>query len=165
MATPAADMHPTYQPQKREDFRIALICAIKEEMEAVLDAFNEEFPSYGKARGDPNSYTCRRIGKHNVVLAYIPQMGSPKAAMVAASFRMSFTGIHIGLVVGICRGVPKSLKGEEILLGDIIISTTVIQIDFARQFDDKLELRDTIEDNLPQPNAEILGHLNKLKVR
>jgi len=61
-----------------------------------------------------------------VVLAYIPGMGVIGVAAVAAGLRFSFKSIRVGIVVGICGGVPTTASGEEILLGDVIVSTSVV---------------------------------------
>jgi len=57
------------------------------------------------ASGDRNTYTLGRIGRHNVVLAYMPGMSQINSTTVAAHFNKSFPKIWLGLVVGICGGV------------------------------------------------------------
>jgi nucleoside phosphorylase len=156
--------HPN-RPRDRKGFEIALICALPIESDAVeasFDEFWEEDYTYGKAPGDQNTYTLGRIGNHNVVLAFMPGMGKGHSASVAASFRSSFEGVKLGLVVGICGGVPRAEHGEEILLGDVIISTGLVQYDFGRQFSDQFIRKDTLQDNLGRPNMEIRGFLAKL---
>jgi nucleoside phosphorylase len=69
-----------------------------------------------------------------VVLAYIPGMGTISAAAVAANLCSSFEGIKVVVVVGICGGVPTTAGGVEIVLGNVIISSSVIQVDFGRQY-------------------------------
>ena len=80
--------------------------------------------------GDRNAYTIGKLGNQHVVLAYMPGMGSVSAAAVAANIFSSFRGIKIDLIVGVCGGVPTTSDGTEILLGDVIISTSVVQVDF-----------------------------------
>src|ERR1700722_3134837 len=113
-------------PSQRNDFKIAIICALRSEadaVEALFDKFwGDHGEMYGKAPGDPNAYTTGVIGLHNVVLAHMPGIGKGSAAGVASSFRYSFRGIKLSLVVGICGGVPYGTDGEEILLGDVIVS-------------------------------------------
>lgn len=155
------------QPLNRNEFHIAIICALPIEsdaVEALFDEFWEEDDTYGKAAGDPNSYTTGRIGRHNIVLAYMPGMGKGHSASVAASVRSSFGNIKLGLVVGICGGVPRGTEyDEEILLGDVIISTGLVQYDFGRQFSNQMIRKDTLQDNLGRPNMEIRGFLAKMK--
>jgi hypothetical protein len=77
------------------------------------------------------------------------------SATVAASFRSSFEGVELGLVARICGGVPGGAgNGKEILLGDVIISTVLVQYDFRRQFSDQVLRKDTLQDNLGRPNLE-----------
>src|SRR5271168_5371394 len=98
--------HPN-RPRDRSEFEIALICALPIESDAVeasFDEFWEEDYTYGKAPGDPNTYTLGRIGNHNVVLAFMPGMGKGHSASVAASFCSNFGGVNLGLVIGICGG-------------------------------------------------------------
>ena len=93
----------------------------------MFDDFWEKDDTYGKAGGDSNAYTTGRIGGHNVVLVFMPGMGKGHSASVTASLRSSFEEIRLGLVVGICGGVPSAPDdGKEILLGDVIISTGIV---------------------------------------
>lgn len=155
------------QPVDRCVFDIALICALREESDAVEAAFDCFFEDdelhYEKVAGDPNSYTFGKIGAHHVVLAYTPGMGKASSASLAASFRASFPNIRLGMVVGICGGVPQPAEREKVFLGDIIISTGVVQLDFGRQYADQFVRKDTIQDNLARPNSEIRGFLHQLQ--
>ncbi|KAK4081665.1 uncharacterized protein Triagg1_2406 [Trichoderma aggressivum f. europaeum] len=154
------------RPSSREGFQIALICALRVEfdaVEALFDEYYEQDFSYRKALWDPNAYTTGKMCGHDVVLAFMPGMGKVNSASVAAGFRASFPGIRLGLVVGICGGVPVGTDDEkEVLLGDVIISTALVQFDFGRQYANKAVRRDTLQDNLGRPNAEIRAFLTKL---
>ncbi|KAL7820890.1 hypothetical protein V8C26DRAFT_426799 [Trichoderma gracile] len=156
------------QPKSREDFGIALICALRVEFDAVEALFDEYYEpepdfSYGKAPGDPNAYTTGRMCGNDVVLAFMPGMGKVNSASVAAGFRASFPGIKLGLVVGICGGVPFGRDDEkEVLLGDVVISTALVQFDLGRQYANKAMRKDTLQDNLGRPNLEIRAFLAKL---
>ena len=157
------------RPADRYAFEVGIICALRTEsdaVEAIFDEFWEEDEEdhYGKAPGDPNSYTLGRIGRHDVVLAHMPGMGKGSAASVAASFCASFPNIRLGLVVGICGGVPQPVvDSDEIFLGDVIVSTGLIQFDFGRQSANKLVRKDTLDDNLGRPNLEIRAFLHKVQ--
>ncbi|KAL3489560.1 nucleoside phosphorylase domain-containing protein [Aspergillus germanicus] len=114
----------TICPLSRAEFEIALVCALRLEYDAVclfFDAFwDEDGDRYGRALGDCNTYTT----------------------VAAASLHHSYQGLRLAILVGICGGVPFP-KGaaDEILLGDVVVSQSVIQ--------------DTIEDNLSRPNKDI----------
>ncbi len=154
-------------PRDRRGFEVALICALRVEADCVQAAFDkfweDEGKSYGQAPGDQNSYTTGIIGKHNVVLAYMPNIGKVGAAGTAASLRSSFPQIRLALVVGICGGVPFGTDQEEILLGDIIISQALVQYDFGRQYPEAFEEKDTLEDRLGRPSQKIRCFLAKLQ--
>lgn len=156
-------------PSNRDGFKIAIICALPLEAEYVQSVFDKcwdhEGKQYGKALGDKNAYTTGLIGKHNVVLAHMPNMGGNSASAVAANIVTSFPAIQLGLVVGICGAVPFSTAGEDIILGDIIISTAVMQYDFGRQYRDGFDRKKEVEDSLGRANREIRAVIAKLKTR
>jgi nucleoside phosphorylase len=158
-------------PKSRREFEIAIICALALEADAVLALFDhhwdedEDGQSYGKAHGDPNAYSTGVIGQHNVVLAHLPGMGKVAAGNTAFC-RMSFPNISLALVVGICGGAPFYGKvKEDILLGDVIISTGVVQYDFGWRFPDKFKEKDTLDDSPGRPGLELRSLLSKLKTK
>ena len=146
------------RPSSREDFAIAIICALPLEHDAVsllFDEFwDEEGDPYGRVAGDTNHYTTGRIGKHNVVLVLLQHMGVGNAASAAASMRSSYGGVRLGLLVGICGGVPL-VSGNETLLGDVVISKNVVRYRFGGLYPDMFQRKDTLEDNLDKPNKDI----------
>ncbi|KAG7402728.1 Nephrocystin-3 [Fusarium oxysporum f. sp. rapae] len=155
------------RPSHRRGFEIAVICALPLEADAIEALFDyhwdDDGPPFDKQPGDPNAYSTGVIGRHNVVLAYMPGMGKVNAAAVASNCRSSFPGIKLALVVGICGVVPFGPSNDEIVLGDVIISSGVIQYDFGRQLPDHFVRKDTLADVLGRPNQEIRGVLAKLK--
>lgn len=146
------------RPSSRGDFHIANICALPLEYDAVSYIFDEfwdeDGDKYGRAPGDPNSYTTGRVGHCNVVLALLPHMGKANAASAAASMRSSYTGLRLAILVGVCGAVPRS-RDSEILLGDVVISKTVIQYDFGRQYSDQFVRKNAVEYNLGRPNKDV----------
>ena len=156
------------KPRCRKDFKIAIICAKQEESDAVEGLFDEFWKDYieGIPEEDPTSYTMGRIGNHPVVLAFMGRMGKKRAASLATSLNFSFPGIKLSLVVGICGGVPTITRdGEniEVLLGDIIISTLVVQYDSGYQMPNDFFMRNTLESNLGPPNDQIQSFLAKMQ--
>ncbi|KAL4947624.1 putative kinesin light chain [Aspergillus filifer] len=140
------------RPFSRDEFAIAIICALTLEAEAVEDLFDETYDRlgeyYGKQPRDDNAYVNGRIGKHNVVLCYMPGMGKGSAASVASSLKISYKRIEVALVVGICGGAPYPSSGGEIFLGDVIISDSVVQYDFGRQYPCGYEKKTAIRSKL-----------------
>lgn len=155
------------RPATRRDFEIAIICAVTIEADAAAALFDHHWDddglTYDKAPGDPNAYSTGVIGRHNVVLAHMPGMGTVTAAAVAANSRASFPNIKLALVVGICGAVPFGPGGEEIVLGDVIISDSVVQYDLGRRLPDRFVRKDTLLESLGRPNAEIRALQAKLK--
>lgn len=148
---PIATLPP--RPDRREDFHIAIFCALPIESDAVRAVFDHQWDNenddqvpFDKAVGDDNAYVTGVIGRHNVVLAYLPNMGSVSAAHVAKDCQKSYPNISLALVVGICGVVPGN-DGIERLLGDVIVSKGVINYEFGRKYDDKFVRKDTIQDN------------------
>ncbi|KAL6232292.1 hypothetical protein BDW75DRAFT_232903 [Aspergillus navahoensis] len=155
------------RPKSRNDFTIAIICALPLEADAVEALFDDHYDRlgkyYGKQRGDANAYINGRIGNHNVVLCYMPGMGKRSAANVASSLQVSYTGIRLALVVGICGGAPSPPEYQEIFLGDVIISDSVIEYDFGRQFPGGFQRKTGVKDTLGRPDREIRTLLNGLR--
>ncbi|KAJ4855397.1 phosphorylase superfamily domain-containing protein [Trichoderma breve] len=147
------------RPASRDDFEIAIVCALPLEYDAVcilIDEFwDEDGDQYGKATRDPNIYTTGRIGKHNIVLVLLPDMGKVGAASAAASLRLSFPELKLLLLTGICGGVPGPGTAKELVLGDVVLSTSVFQYDFGRRHGDKFVPKDTSTDSLGRPSKDI----------
>ncbi|EGX53213.1 hypothetical protein AOL_s00006g591 [Orbilia oligospora ATCC 24927] len=140
---PASARNPT-------EYTVGWICAILTEYvaaKAFLDE-NRGEPDYVPPN-DNNHYTLGRVGKHNVVVAVLPdgEYGTSSAASVATDMLRSFPNIRIGLMVGVGGGAP-SLK-HDIRLGDIVVSVAsgdgkaaVLQYDFGKKLQDQ-ELQPT----------------------
>ncbi|QSS58082.1 hypothetical protein I7I51_07504 [Histoplasma capsulatum] len=154
-------------PRSRDDFAIAIICALPLEAEAVEALFDDTYDRlgkhYGKQRGDANAYINGRIGRHDVVLCYLPGMGKGNAAGVASSLRVSYSRIELALVVGICGGAPPPPKYQEIFLGDVVISDSVIEYDFGRRYPGGFQRKTGVKDTLGRPSREIRALLNSLR--
>jgi nucleoside phosphorylase len=124
---------------KPTDYTVGWICAISTEYVAAQAFLDEkhEGPEY-VSPNDNNDYTLGRVGKHNVVIAVLPQgeYGISSATGVAKDMLHSFPNIRIGLMVGIGGGAPS--PKHDIRLGDIVVSATgsaaggVFQYDFGK---------------------------------
>ncbi|GJC78098.1 hypothetical protein ColLi_00936 [Colletotrichum liriopes] len=154
------------RPASRIDFKVAIICALPLEFDAVTLLFDEFWDEdgdpYGRAPGDTNTYTTGRIGNQDVVLVVLPGIGNNSAAAAAASFRLSYGCLKLVLFVGICGGVPK-IGSDEVLLGDVIISKTLVQYDFGRQFLEAFVTKNTIDDSLGRANRDIRSLIANLE--
>ncbi|KAL2839099.1 hypothetical protein BJY01DRAFT_29180 [Aspergillus pseudoustus] len=142
-------------PSSRNDFEVAIVCALPTEYNAVVelvDHFWEDYGyEYGRTREDANTYTTARIGNSDVVLVLLSGAGKAIAASSATSLRSSYPGIKLLLLTGICGGVPLVGTEEGILLGDVVISETVIQYDYGRRYPDKFIMKHIVEESLSRP--------------
>lgn len=121
------------------DYLVGWICAIRTEHVAARAFLDEEHDIPERvAPGDNNVYTLGRIGKHNIVIASLPdgEYGTSVAATVARDMIHSFSKLRIGLLVGIGGAAPSA--DDDIRLGDIVVSTAgdgrggVFQYDFGK---------------------------------
>jgi len=147
----------TSPPVDRDDFQIAIICALPLEAECVQATFDQLWDKkYGKANGDYNAYTFGVISEHNVVLAHMPEMGKVSAATVAAGLRSSFKRIRAAFVVGICGAAPfRPDDQSEIILGDVVISESLVQYDLGRQYHSTFQSKINAESSPSRPGSEI----------
>ncbi|KAG9252911.1 nucleoside phosphorylase domain-containing protein [Emericellopsis atlantica] len=155
-------MAPSQPPADRRNFRVAIICALPREADAVtllFDQFWDEVRDpYGRADGDTNTYITGRIGDHNIVLAVLPNMGTNSAAAATASLRSSYVGLRLALLVGICGGVPY-IGGSHAFLGDVVVSKSITQYDYGRLYPGHFAVKNTVEDSLARANRDIRGLL------
>ncbi|KAF9894873.1 hypothetical protein FE257_004494 [Aspergillus nanangensis] len=156
-------------PRCRNDFKVAIICTLPVEaaaVEALFDAHHDETgEKYGKAPGDTNAYMLGRMGLHDVVLAFMPNMGKGAAAGVAASLRSSYPQVQLALILGVCGGVPRRPDGQEILLGDVVVSEGIVNYDVGRRYPDKFVGRDAVMHRLHRPTVEIQSFIAKLQMQ
>ncbi|SCO84450.1 related to RSA4-WD-repeat protein required for maturation and efficient intra-nuclear transport [Fusarium oxysporum] len=124
-------------------YTIGWIAALPIERAAVtaLLHYRHDAPEgFDQRRSDTNSYTWGRIGQHNVVIASLPSgvYGTTSAATTASNLIHSLPHIRIGLLVGIGGGIARPDAGQDIRLGDVVVSqpdgTTggVIQYDLGK---------------------------------
>ncbi len=103
-------------------YTVGWICAVSTEYSAAqvfLDERHEGPESVSV--NDNNDYTLGRIGRHNVVIAGLPEgeYGIAAAAGVARDMLHSFPNVRIGLLVGIGSGAPT--EKIDIRLGDVVV--------------------------------------------
>ncbi|KAL7924341.1 hypothetical protein ACQKWADRAFT_267042 [Trichoderma austrokoningii] len=123
------------------NYTVGWICAIPTEYvaaQAFLDEKYEglEYTFYND--NDDNNYTLGKIGRHNIVIAVLPngEYGLSSAASVARDMLRSFHNIRIGLMVGIGGGAPS--PKHDIRLGDVVVGVPkngkggVVQYDFGK---------------------------------
>jgi nucleoside phosphorylase len=148
-------------------YTIGWICAVVTEYvaaRALLDQIHDGPDT--QAPNDNNTYTLGEIGKHNVVVAVLPdgEYGTSSAASVVKDMLRTFTNIRIALMVGIGGGAPSA--ANDIRLGDIVVSSPrngiggVIQYDFGKSIQDQGFCRTGI---LNQPPALVRTAVTALR--
>jgi nucleoside phosphorylase len=120
------------------------VCALGEEFTAVAAALNKDFrrdcgTDFGKVKSDTNTYTTGRLANHDVVIVYLPNTGKGSAFNASASILISYPNIKLALVVRVCAAALKDQKSEDIILGDILISTHVVKANHARYLDNGIQ--------------------------
>ncbi|PON28791.1 hypothetical protein TGAM01_v202638 [Trichoderma gamsii] len=149
------------------DYTVGWICALKIEYVAAqifLDE-NHQAPEHVHPHDD-NNYALGRIGRHNIVIAVLPngEYGISSATGVAKNMLSSFPNVRIGLMVGIGGGAPSSK--HDVRLGDVVVSAPrdgtggVFQYDFGKAIQDGT-LRTT--GFLNQPPTFLLTAVNGLE--
>ncbi|KAL4943034.1 hypothetical protein BDV06DRAFT_211396 [Aspergillus oleicola] len=156
------------------DFTVACICPLGVECAAVEGMLDEIYDLLPTARVQ-NAYTFGRLGKHYVVVAVMPQMGSNAAATTATQVLNDFPSLRFGLLVGIGGGVPgeshpevyeETHRNNDIRLGDIVVSEAtdvfggVVQYDLGKRLADGSFQR---TGQLNKPPAVLSGNVKRLE--
>lgn len=152
-----------------EDYAVAWVCALPVELAAAQIMLDEEYERLPSARNDHNIYILGRVNGHNVVLATLPLglYGTTSATTMLVQMQATFPSLQLGLLVGIGGGAPTN--GDDIRLGDVVISTPtekgggVIQHDFGKKTHTGLPLTRTLN----SPSKILLtavSHLEKDRI-
>jgi len=150
----------------RSEYTVAIVCALALEADAVHAAFDYRIPREAQVQkdiGDDNTYRFGVIGGHHVV---VTQTGTGKVEATRATSHMSrsFPNIKICLLVGICGVVPNSMNIER-LLGDVIMSSMLVQYDFGRQHQYTFESKDAAESSPGRPPPRLRSILADMKTK
>lgn len=102
------------------DYTIGWVCALTKEQTAATAMLEEIHADLLNPPNDPNAYTLGSIGKHNIVIACLPEgkYGTNAAATATTWMISTFPCIKFGLMVGIGGGIPSN----KIRLGDVVVS-------------------------------------------
>ncbi|KAH7327805.1 hypothetical protein B0I35DRAFT_1645 [Stachybotrys elegans] len=138
---------------KREDYHLAVICALSLEYDAAVLTVDQFFDPPEGAPGRTG-----RIGQYNVVLI-VSGVGKVYAAYAANLLRQSYPNLKLAMLTGICGGVPNPSPEEEIVLGDVIISKSIVQYDFGRRYPGTFQRKKDFDDNHGRPNRDITSFL------
>lgn len=144
-----------------DDYTVGWICALPIEMaatQAMLDNTHADLP---RRFNDSNTYTLGSIGRHNIVIACLPEggYGTNNAASVASNMRRTFPFVRAYLMVGIGGAAPGRV---DVRLGDVVVSNSVVQSDLGKTMKDG-QFQQTAIPIKPAP--ELLTAVAKLRAR
>ncbi|KAE8373803.1 nucleoside phosphorylase domain-containing protein [Aspergillus bertholletiae] len=155
-----------------DEIEICIMCVSSLEADAVCSLFDETYDRPGSSTGKPtpsqninpkyNDYIMGRIADHNVVLARMPGKGVVYSAGESRRLKERFKGIKLVLLVGICGAIPERPDGQEIMLGDVVVSKAVVRYDLAKQYPLGIQWTDV---SYTMPNARIRDFTAKLELR
>jgi nucleoside phosphorylase len=122
-------------PKNNTDYTVAWICVLQIEMAAaltMLDEIHDQSPTLCESK---TQYIRGSIENHNIVVMCLGVFGDPPPDVAAAELTRCFPCIQLGLLVGIGAGIPT--RNADIRLGDVVVGTTHIDLDFGRRYDGK----------------------------
>jgi nucleoside phosphorylase len=93
----------------------------------------------------------------------MPGTGKVDARGMASKLGSSFIDLKLALVLGVCGGVPKIYEEKEIVLGDVIMSTALVEHDSVKQYPQGRIRKNSLEDNRGRPNSKIRAFIAKIK--
>ncbi|KAL2802292.1 nucleoside phosphorylase domain-containing protein [Aspergillus granulosus] len=94
----------------------------------------------------------------------MPEIGKAGAASVSSGLQASYRNIELALVVGFCGGVPSlPHNNSELILGDVILSDSVVDYNFGRQYPDGFQRKNTVNESLGRPSRKIRSILACIK--
>lgn len=108
---------------------------------------------------DSNIYQVGRIGNHHVVMVTLGKIGQGDIAYVASYMYSSFRNLKHLLLVGIGGGIPDYALGEQIVLGDVVVSCQVEHLDCGRRTPNGFEFTNQTY----YPNPALLKTVNTLR--
>ncbi|KAF4441424.1 transcription factor [Fusarium acutatum] len=148
----------TQPPKDRDEFRIAIVCALPCEADAVtllFDEFWDEISApYDRLETDMNTYITGRIGRHNIVLVTLPGPGGIRAAAGSAYLTLSYRNLKLALLVGTCGAMPR-IGNIDAHLGDVVIGKDVTQHDFGALYPSGFVLNDAAENMIRRASKEL----------
>jgi nucleoside phosphorylase len=122
-------------PKGNADYTVAWIATLPLEMAAarmMLDETHDWLPTRCESK---MQFIRGSIENHNIVVVCLGRFGDPPLDVAVAELRRYFPCIQLGLSVGIGGGIPT--RNADIRLGDVVVGTSHIDLDFGRRFDGK----------------------------
>lgn len=138
---PPPDIRPSTSSasESLKMFTIAIICALKLELEAVfklLDTDPHTLPHVGKKY----IYLSATFAGNMALLVKPPEYGEVNAAVVMQDIERNFGNMELTLIVGVCGGVPQPPQStdcgahEPVFLGDVVFGDSTVSYMRALRF-------------------------------
>jgi nucleoside phosphorylase len=152
------------ETKTHDDYTVGWICALSKEQTAATAMLDKRHGDLPNPPHDSNTYTLGSIGKHNIVIACLPEgrYGTNAAANVVTLLAGTFPSVRTCLMVGIGGGIPSN----KVRLGDVVVGRPegqfpgVVQWDMGKEKQDGEFERTGTLDNPPKA---LLTALAKLK--
>ena len=150
-----------------KEFRVGWICALPLELAAAQGMLDERFEDSDLVQSsrDTNNYTLGQIAGHKIVLTCLISAGNNHAGPAATYMHNTFTSLRFILMVGIGGGIPNPSTGNDVRLGDVVVSrpsgtsSGVIQFDFGKLLQGKDFLRQGALKPPPQYLQKVVNSL------
>ena len=106
------------------EFTIGWICALQIELVAAQGMLEQEYDAreLQKTSPDTNQYCLGKIGGHKIVLPCLISLGNNEIGRAVSQMRHTFQNLDSILMVGIGGGIPALVKGQDVRLGDVVVS-------------------------------------------
>ena len=106
------------------EFTVGWICALYIELAASIAMLDEEYDDTEIRHHprDTNKYCLGRIAGHKVVLTCLISAGTNQAGSAASHMYDTFPNLRFTLMIGIGGGIPHPSTGEDVRLGDVVVS-------------------------------------------
>ncbi|PVH97054.1 purine and uridine phosphorylase [Periconia macrospinosa] len=107
-------------------FTIAIVTALRLEYDALAAALDSPPEVLPHDLDDPFIFTTGVFAGRNVVISYPAKTGQRDTALAVQFLELKYGKMRLVILLGICAGIPKPPEGDEIFLGDVVISTAVL---------------------------------------
>ncbi|KAM0794142.1 nucleoside phosphorylase domain-containing protein [Usnea florida] len=150
-----------------KDFTVGWICALPLELTAAQGMLDERYEDSDLVRSprDTNQYTLGQIAGHQIAVTCLVSAGNNHAGSAAIHMQYTFENLRFILMVGIGGGIPNSSTGNDVRLGDVVVSrpsgtsSGVIQYDNGKLLQGKDFLRQGALRPPPQHLQKVVNSL------
>ncbi|KAH8663368.1 nucleoside phosphorylase domain-containing protein [Tricladium varicosporioides] len=145
-------------------FTIAIVCALKSEVEAVMSVLDSR-AAVMPHEGADYAYLSADFAGHRALLVWPVRYGQLDAALAVQHLQQRFGKMELTLLVGVCSGVAQPLGGsdkdpEPIFLGDVIFSDSITKYTCGARWDPEgVNLRNIVPKDAGDKMTQLLNIL------